>query len=193
MDDLAAEVKRLREQLAVADQRFEAELEKIRAEAHSEIEQLRRERDAAQNTIKRAKDPNPISRPNFKRVIKLVQDACMELARIAGGWRLKLGHKQRRFKSLKEIWELLLADDWHLGDIFPDEHKVCYTSPGIAPRLEDDNRLPQKEEVKQVVRAGQPPGISIEHLAAEWRMFPTSRPHIREVLQRLGQPSDLFG
>lgn len=193
MDDLAAEVKKLREQLAANEKKLEAELEKIRTETDAEIEQLRRERDAAQNIIKRAKDPNPISRPNLKRVLKLVHDACMELQRKAGGWLLTLGHKVRRFKSLKEIWELLLADDWYLGDIFPSEHKVCYSTPGVAPRIEEDSRLPQKEEVKKVVRAGQPPGISVEHLAAEWRMFPASRPHIREVLERLGQPGDLFG
>ena len=154
---------------------------------------MRRERDAAQNTIKRAKDPNPISRPNFKRVIKLVTDACMELQRVAGGWLLKLGHRQRRFKKLLEIWELFLADDWFLSDIFPDEHKACYSTAGVAPRIEEDNPLSQKEEVKKVVRAGQPPGVSVEHLASEWRMFPASRPHIREVLQRLGLSPDLFG
>ena len=193
MDDLAAEVKRLREQLAAADQRFEAELEKIRAEADAEIEQLRRERDTAQNTIKRAKDPNPISRPNFKRVIKLVADACMELQRVAGGWLLKLGHRQRRFKKLLEIWELLLADDWFLSDIFPDEHKACYQTAGVAPRIEEDNPSPQKEEVKKVVKAGMPPAISMEHLAAEWRMLPSARPAIRELLKRLQLSPDLFG
>lgn len=166
-----------------------AENERLR----QEIEQLRRERDAANQTIKRAKDPNPISRPGFKRVIKLVADACMELVRVAGCWLLKFGRKERRFKRLLDIWHLFLADDWSLSDIFPEEgHKQCYSQPGVAPRVES-LPPPPEQEMKKPVRAGQPPGISMKHLEAEWRMFPSARPAIQELLVKVGLPPGLFG
>jgi len=83
-----------------------------------EIEDLRIEVKAANNTIRRAKDINPVERPSFKRVLKLVRDACMTLQRVTGGWMLKLGDKARRFKRLSQIWELLMVDDWALSEIF---------------------------------------------------------------------------
>jgi hypothetical protein len=32
-----------------------------------------------------------------------------------------LGHRVRRFRFLKQIWELLVTDDWLLEEIFPPE------------------------------------------------------------------------
>lgn len=173
-----------------------AELERLRQEHAASMERnrsLEQELAAANKTIKRAKDPNPVERPSVKRVLKLVTDACMNLQRVIGGWVLSLGYKTRRFKKLSDIWELLLADDWYLGDIFPEEHKTCYSTPGSAPRVED-SLMPQREPVvKKVVRHGLPPGISMEHLAAEWRMFPSARPAIQELLRRMKLSPDLFG
>jgi len=36
-------------------------------------------------------------------------------------------------------------------------------------------------------------GISLNHLAAEWRMFPKARAAIKELLAKVGLPPDLFG
>lgn len=95
------------------------EIEELRAEN----ERLRRELAASQATIRRAKDATPVQRPSRKRVVQLVRDACMELARVAGGWELRLGNLKRRFRFLKQIWEILTADDWSLGEIFPPDGK----------------------------------------------------------------------
>ncbi|KJH72209.1 hypothetical protein UH38_09110, partial [Aliterella atlantica CENA595] len=46
-----------------------------------EIAALREQLKAAENTVRRAKDPNPVQRPSLKRVFKLVHDACMTLTR----------------------------------------------------------------------------------------------------------------
>ena len=94
-----------------------------------EIEGLRQEVKAANNTIRRAKDINPVERPSSKRVLKLVSDACMTISRVASGWMLKLRDKARRFKRLSQIWELLMVDDWVLSDLFPPP-----ASPPFQPR-----------------------------------------------------------
>jgi len=112
IDDLVAENERLRKQ----------------------NEDLLQEVKAANNTIRRAKDINPVERPTFKRVVLLLIDACMTLRRVAGGWLLKLGTKVRRFKRLKEIWELLMVDDWSLSDIFPPEPERHYPHCTLKPR-----------------------------------------------------------
>jgi hypothetical protein len=113
-----------------------AEIQRLREENAALREELR----AAQNTIRRAKDINPVQRPSLKRVMRLVADACMSLQKLASGWLLKLGHQGRRFKSLSQIWELLSGDDWSLGDIFPEE------SGGETPRVLERfiPRLPQR-------------------------------------------------
>lgn len=88
-------------------------------ELRSRIAQLEKELRAANNTIRRARDINPVERPSHKRVMKLVSDACMTLTREGGRWILKLGHMTRSFKRLGQLWELLIADDWKLSEIFP--------------------------------------------------------------------------
>ena len=103
------------------------ELEKLKAEN----ERLKKELAAAQNTITRAKDINPVQRPSWKRVLQLVRDACMELNRVRGGWELRLGSLKRRFRFLKQIWEILTAVDWSLSEIFPPDGK----RKRILPRL----------------------------------------------------------
>lgn len=112
------------------------ELEQAQKEAEAERDRLERENEQLQaalgierDRLKRAKDPNPVERPSLKRVLKLVADACMRLERIQGGWLLKLGHLVRRFKNLKQIWEILIADNWLLSEIFPPD------KPGVAPKL----------------------------------------------------------
>lgn len=111
-----------------------------------EIAALREQLKAAENTVRRAKDPNPVQRPSLKRVFKLVHDACMTLTRKANGWLLKLGNKERVFKRLTQIWELLLTDDWSLGDIFPpkEEDRSWRDAEGRLPK--PVLRFPQRYE-----------------------------------------------
>ncbi len=48
---------------------------------------------------------------------------------------LTVGEKLKRgFKTLKEIWELLIVDDWHLTDLFcPPPKEPVYIAPLFAP------------------------------------------------------------
>lgn len=89
--------------------------------ANAEIERLTLALGKATSVIRRAKDPSPVERPSWKRVIGLVTNAGMNLRRVASSWELSLGHLKRRFRALKEIWELMIAEDWHLGEIFPSD------------------------------------------------------------------------
>lgn len=110
-----------------------------------EIAALREQLKAAENTVRRAKDISPVQRPSLKRVFKLVHDACMTLTRQASSWLLKLGNKERKFKKLTDIWELLLSDDWSLGDIFPPvEDKSWRDESGRLPK--PVLRFPQRYE-----------------------------------------------
>lgn len=84
----------------------------------TELEVLSNELRIARLTIRRAKDAAPVERPSYKRVLEIVSDALMTVVRIPGGWQLKFGRLTKRFRRLKDIWEILTTDDWALGDIF---------------------------------------------------------------------------
>lgn len=84
-----------------------------------EITDLEVQLRAAERTIRRAKDISPIERPTLKRVMQLAREACLSVQRVKGGWMLKIGDVlSRRFKRLREIWELLIADNWVLSELF---------------------------------------------------------------------------
>lgn len=99
------------------------------------IAELEQEVRAANNTIRRAKDITPVERPSFKRVLKLVSDACMTLTRVGSKWVLKLGTKTRSFKKLRQLFELLIAEDWCLGEIFPPIQPANQRRSFPPPRL----------------------------------------------------------
>lgn len=103
------------------------------------IAELEQEVRAANNTIRRAKDINPVERPSFKRVLKLVSDACMTLTREGGRWILKLGRLTRSFKRLGQLWELLIKEEWVLSEIFPPseptlERRSFFPPPWLKKR-----------------------------------------------------------
>ncbi len=83
-----------------------------------EVADLRAELKEQKQIIARAKDARPIKRSPFLRVLKLVQGACMDLKRVAGGWLLELGNQARLFKKLSQVWDLFTTDDWVLSEIF---------------------------------------------------------------------------
>jgi hypothetical protein len=56
----------------------------------AEIKRLEQENQRLGEIVRRAKDPTPVQRPSFKRVLELVKSACMALERVRGGWLLKL-------------------------------------------------------------------------------------------------------
>lgn len=106
----------------------------------SDIDQMKRQIAEHQEEIarlnkalKQAKDANPVQRPSIKRVMRLVADACMEVQRVAGGWLLKFGKLTRRFRKLREIWEIFTTDNWHLSDVFPPAKEEA--PPQARPRL----------------------------------------------------------
>ena len=121
-------------------------------ELKAENERLRTELKRANAMLRQAKDISPVIRPSWKRVIALVREACLTLERLRSGWWLKMGHsKMRRFKSLKEIWDILTAEEWFLSDIFPPAKptytatpKLPYRAPVLLPyKASDFNRHPQ--------------------------------------------------
>lgn len=107
---------------------MEEETGKLKAEN----EQLRAELAIANSKLRRCKDPDPVQRPSWKRVIRLVHDACLDLQRVKGGWLLKFGRLVRRFRFLKEIWEILTAESWLISELFPPVKETALTLP---PRL----------------------------------------------------------
>lgn len=115
-------------------------------EMRSELERLRKENEAlkqkvkaANNTIRRAKDISPVERPSLRRVMKIANDALMTVTKEGGRWILKMGHKNRSFKRLGQLWELLIKDDWFLSDIFPPpeppkERRSFFPPPWLKKR-----------------------------------------------------------
>jgi hypothetical protein len=96
--------------------------------AQAEIQRLREQNDemcdrirAQSQIINRAKDINPVARPSFKRVLTLAQAAFLNLCKCpGGGWFLSLGQRVRKFKTLRQIWDILCLDDWFLEDLLGD-------------------------------------------------------------------------
>src|SRR4028118_1668774 len=109
----------------------EEELDRLQSQllaAEAEIERLRQQNDQMQSRIRaqseiinRAKDINPVARPSFRRVLVLAQAAFLDLCKCpGGGWFLSLGQRVRKFKTLRQIWDILCLDDWFLEDLLGD-------------------------------------------------------------------------
>lgn len=104
--------------------RIVAELEQVKAERDglsAENKRLTAENQSLRRVVAEAKDPSPVQRASFKRVQALAANACLSLQRLRSGWLLKLGHLERRFRSLGQIWQILIQEDWSLSDVFPRE------------------------------------------------------------------------
>jgi hypothetical protein len=109
-----------------------AEIARLRAQNDKLLELARFQSEI----IRKAKDISPVERPSFKRVLALAQAACLDISKaLTGGWLLTMGEKLKRgFKTLKEIWELLTVDDWHLTDLFcPPPKEPVSVAPLLAP------------------------------------------------------------
>jgi len=133
---------------------LQAEIERLRAEN----QQLKDQLAEAQQKLREAKDTSPVVRPSFKRTIHLVHQACMSLERCGRKWLLKMGHLQRTFASLKEIWQLLNQKDWVLTEIFTTPSKVV--KPQVRERAGVGNLMMQEiaeYQAGEKVRTSPPP------------------------------------
>jgi len=110
------------------------------------IQQLELENQELKVALQNAKDPTPIVRFSFKRVAQLVRQCCMELLRWGSGWLLRMGnHRARKFKSLKDIWNLLNQEDWCLSDILPPDLPPPLPPKSVKlplPKLESKETFP---------------------------------------------------
>jgi hypothetical protein len=52
---------------------------------------------------------------------------------VTGGWLLTMGTMKRGFKNLRQIWELLIVENWHLTDLFCSPPASAPTQPIFAP------------------------------------------------------------
>lgn len=110
---------------------LKAENERLKAQNEELLKALAHTR----TRLRRAKNPDPINRPSFKRVIALVQEACMTLTRLRSGWQLSMGRLKRKFRFLRQIWDLLIEEDWFLGHIFPPTPSAPTRRSQRRPRL----------------------------------------------------------
>lgn len=129
MDD--RELNELRAELAIA----QAQIERLR-QFNDELQKIIRDRD---DTIRQAKDINPVGRVSLKRVLVLARAAFLDISKITkvdgGGWLLSMGSLQRRFKSLRQIWDLLNVEDWFLSDLFDETLSVKPKLRSVAKRV----------------------------------------------------------
>jgi hypothetical protein len=94
--------------------------------ALAEIARLRTQNDellsrvrSQSEEIPRAKDISPVEKPSLKRVLALAHAACLDVLKSTeGNWILSMGRLRRSFKKLRDIWDLLIVDDWYLTDLF---------------------------------------------------------------------------
>jgi len=125
-----------------------AQLQAQLISAQVEIQRLREQNDemcdrirAQSQIINRAKDIHPVDRPSFKRVLTLARAAFLDLCKCpGGGWFLSLGHRVRKFKTLRQIWDILCLDDWFLEDLFGEFLVVKPHNFNIPRDFDWDNR-----------------------------------------------------
>ncbi len=91
---------------------------------YQEIERLQTEVTRLKEIIRNAKDTTPVQRVTYHRVLRLAREACMDLVKEGKKWILKMGNLTREFKTLRQIWEVLIQDDWILSDIFKQSDPV---------------------------------------------------------------------
>jgi hypothetical protein len=141
MDD--QELNELRAELAVA----QAQIERLR-QFNDELQKIIRDKD---DIIRQAKDINPIGRVSLKRVLVLARAAFLDISKVdkvdGGGWILNMGTTlQRKFKSLRQIWDLLNVEDWYLTDLFDGT-----LPPKLKPRPVTRRVLPGVDFLNQWV------------------------------------------
>jgi hypothetical protein len=111
--DFEHELNRLQSQLSAAN----IEFERLRQPNEKMCDRIRTQTE----TINRSKDITRVSRPSFRRVLSLAQAACLDLCKCpGGGWFLSMRQRVRKFKTLRQIWDILCLDDGFLSDLLGD-------------------------------------------------------------------------
>jgi hypothetical protein len=92
-----------------------AEIARLRTQNEELLSRVRSQSEQ----IRQAKDISPVEKPSLKRVLALAQAACLDILKnTEGNWILRMGRLRRSFKKLRDIWDLLISDDWYLMDLF---------------------------------------------------------------------------
>jgi hypothetical protein len=131
------DVDRVQEQIDFSYQEALAEIRRLRTENEELWARVRSQSEK----IRQAKDISPVEKPSLKRVLALAQVACLDVFKGAeGGWVLSMAHLKRSFKKLRDIWDLLIADDWHLMDLFSPPLQA--PKPLFAPIYSKYNSIP---------------------------------------------------
>jgi hypothetical protein len=110
-----------------------AEVARLRAQNEELLSRVR-----SQSTIiSRAKDISPIQKPSLKRVRDMASQAFLDVVKdVRSGFCLTWGAAKKHFRHLKDIWELLIQDDWPLSDWFsppPPATPPAVQKPLFAP------------------------------------------------------------
>jgi hypothetical protein len=115
-DEKSLDVDRAQESIEFSDLKSAlAEIARLRAQNNELLSRVRSQSEQ----IRLAKDISPVEKPSLKRVLALAQAACLDVIKSAeGNWILSMGRLRRSFKKLRDIWDLLIVDDWFLEDLF---------------------------------------------------------------------------
>jgi len=109
-----------------------AEIARLRTQNEELLSRVRSQSEQ----IQRAKDMSPVEKPSLKRVLALARAACLDVIKSAeGNWIISMGRLKRSFKKLRDIWDLLIVDDWFLEDLFspPTPPPLLVPKPLFAP------------------------------------------------------------
>jgi hypothetical protein len=115
-DEKSLDVDRAQESIDFPDlESALAEIKRLRAQNDELLSRVR-----SQSTIiSRAKDISPVQKPSLKRVRDMAAQAFLDVVKdVQYGFYLTWGAAKKHFRHLKDIWELLIQDDWPLTDWF---------------------------------------------------------------------------
>jgi hypothetical protein len=134
---------------------MDAEVDRLRAEN----DRLRAELRDRDRIIKQAKDADPVQRPSLSRVRRLAESAFMWVAKVPSSrgkgkgfdWLLTFGRpvgfdlryvvRSRRFRSLRQIWDIL-SEDFCLNDLFDSYLKKTGRPKPVSRQKRCGRRIP---------------------------------------------------
>jgi len=130
-DEKSLDVDRTQEPIEFSDLKSAlAEIARLRDQNNELLSQVRSQSEQ----IRLAKDISPVEKPSLKRVLALARAACLDVLKSAeGNWVLSMGRLRRTFKKLRDIWDLLVVDDWFLEDLFSPLPPPIAPKPLFAP------------------------------------------------------------
>lgn len=133
-----------------------SKLREEKAELENRVKELEKQLAETKKQLTSAKDPNPIEKCSFWRVSRLARQLFWEVKKVGRDWYLIWSGKWRKFKTLWDIWQILIEDNIYPSEVFED--KLCCKEPvppikKVKEKIEADTGF-TREQIDKCKEAG---------------------------------------